>query len=163
MLFVAPATWNGQRRATNGPRTMSLMSEPTLPPHQPPPDRRPLLIAADWQSRALLLAELQERGVEVRTEAGVKWALHALLGEPLTPPLVFLDSRADSDATPEKVARLLRLLGEGGTPPRLILLVGTFERSLWAEAFGKSATILTRPKTVGEVAGVVQTTLNDPP
>lgn len=132
-----------------------LTPTPTPKAQNQEPDRRPLLIAADWQSRALLLAELQERGVDVRTEAGVKWTLRALLNKPLAPPLVFLDTREDSDATPEKVARLLRLLGEDGTPPRLILLVGTFERGLWAEAFGESATILTRPKTVGEVAGVV--------
>ncbi|MBA3534760.1 MAG: hypothetical protein H0T73_22845 [Ardenticatenales bacterium] len=119
-------------------------------------DKRPLLIAADWQSRALLLAELQERGIEVRTEAGVRWTVKALMAEPLAPPLIFLDTHGDPDATPEKVERLLAILAEDNVTPALLLLVGVFEQGMWQEAPGARVTLLTRPKTVGEMARLIE-------
>jgi hypothetical protein len=120
------------------------------------PDTRPLVIAADWQSRALLLAELQERGIEVRAEAGVRWATRALLRERLAPPLLLLDTADDPDATPDKVERLLAILTEDGAHPTLVFLVSVFGRAEWQEPFGNCATILTRPRTVNEVANLVQ-------
>jgi hypothetical protein len=122
-------------------------------------DTRPLLIAADWQSRALLLAELQERGIEVRTEAGVRWATRALLNERLAPPLLLLDTASDPDATPDKVERLLAILAEDGAHPTLVFLVSIFGRAEWQEPFGDRATILTRPRTVNEIASLVQALL----
>lgn len=120
-----------------------------LTPHPLAPDERPWLIAADWQSRTLLLAELEGRGVSMRAEAGVKWALHAAQQERLAPPLILLVTHGDSLATPGRLARLLAMLQPDGA--ELLLLIGTFERGLW-ESFGARATLLTRPKTVGEIA-----------
>ncbi|HEX8684146.1 MAG TPA: hypothetical protein VF707_17625 [Ardenticatenaceae bacterium] len=122
-------------------------------------DTRPLLVAADWQSRALLLAELQERGIEVRTEAGVRWATRALMHERLAPPLLLLDTTSDPDATPDKVERLLAILAEDGVHPTLLFLVSVFGLAEWQEPFGNRATILTRPRTVNEVATLVQALL----
>lgn len=126
-----------------------------------PADPRPLLIAADWQSRALVLAELQARGVDVRAEAGVRWATRALITQRLLPPVVLLDTMGDPDATVSKVERLWRLLTETGHRPRLLLLVRAFERGTWADAFGERATLLTRPQTVGALATQVQQMLRD--
>jgi hypothetical protein len=122
-------------------------------------DTRPLLVAADWQSRALLLAELQERGIEVRAEAGVRWATRALLRERLVPPLLLLDTADDPDATPDKVERLLAILAEDDVRPALVFLVSVFGRAEWQEPFGNRATILTRPRTVNEIATLVQALL----
>ncbi len=124
-------------------------------------DTRPWLIAADWQSRSLLLAELQERGIEMRVEAGMKWATHALIHERLAPPLILLVTHQDPMATPGRLARLLKILEEDGIEPTLLLFIGTFERSLW-EPYEQRATVLTRPKTVGEVARVVERLVSPP-
>ncbi len=124
-----------------------------MPPlHPRVADRRPWLIAEDWQSRALLLAELATRGVAMRAEAGVKWALHAAQQERLAPPLILLVTHQDSMATPGRVARLLTMVqGDGNAAPQLLLLIGTFERGLW-ESFARRATLLLRPQTVGDIA-----------
>ncbi|HBY98867.1 MAG: hypothetical protein M5U01_21035 [Ardenticatenaceae bacterium] len=118
-------------------------------------DTRPWLIAADWQSRALLLAELEARGIEMRAEPGMRWAMRALLRERLRPRLILIDPTGDSDATPPEVERLLAVLGENGVQPSLIFLVSAFERALWEQSFGERATILVRPRTIGEIAEVV--------
>lgn len=123
------------------------------------PDTRPWLIAADWQSRALLLAELEARGVEMRAEPGLRWALRALLRERLAPPLILIDSSGDPEATPRKVERLLAVLTEDGVSPVLIFLVSAFERGAWEQAFRERATILVRPRTIGEVAEIVHNRL----
>lgn len=124
------------------------------------PDARPWLIAADWQSRALILAELEARGVEMRAEPGMRWAMRALLHEPLQPPLILIDPTGDRDATPAKVERLLDVLAEsGGEPPALVFLVSAFDRTPWEKIYGQRATILVRPRTVGAVADVIQARL----
>lgn len=120
------------------------------------PDERPLLIAADWQSRALLLAELEERGIEARTEAGVYWAMRALMSEALAPPLVLLDSTGDPDATPHKVEQLMAVLAEDGVRPVLVFLVSVFQRNEWQARFGERAVVLARPKTVDEIATFIR-------
>ncbi|MGH2544811.1 MAG: hypothetical protein ACRDIB_18630 [Ardenticatenaceae bacterium] len=132
------------------------MSNDTPPPLPAP---RPWLIAGDWQSRALLLAELQERGIEMRAEAGMRWATHALIHERLAPPLILLVTHRDPEATPERLAGLLAILAEDGSTPELVLLVGAYDRVTWDEAFGDRAFILFRPAAIGEVAKVVQRSL----
>lgn len=122
-------------------------------------DTRPWLIAADWQSRALLLAELDVRGIEVRAVPGMRWAMRALLRERPAVPLVLIDTAGDSEAQPPTVERLLAILAEDGAAPRLILLVSAFERTSWEEAFGGKALLIVRPRTVGEVADLVQAEL----
>lgn len=122
-------------------------------------DDRPWLIAMDWQSRALLLAELEERGVEARAEAGLRDALRVLITERVAPPLLIIDTARDPDATPGALHRLLRILEEDNTRPVVMLLVGTFERGTWNASFGERATILVRPFTIGEAAAEVQAKL----
>jgi hypothetical protein len=122
-------------------------------------DPRPWLIAADWQSRTLLLAELEARGIEVRTEPGMRWAIRALVQERLAPPLILIDTAGDEAATPEAVARLLAILAQDGIEPMLLLLVRVFEREQWQVAFSERATILARPQQVGAVAGLVRSKL----
>jgi hypothetical protein len=125
------------------------------------PDERPLLIAADWQSRALLLAELEERGIEVRTEAGIYWATRVLMEERLAPPLVLLDTSGDPDATPHKVEQLLKILADDKVYPTLVFLVSVYQRNEWHARFGPRAIVLARPKTVDEIATYIRARLRE--
>ncbi len=57
-----------------------------------------LLIAAPWKDRAYLLAELQERGYEVRSFPGIVTAIGYLIRRPrVQPVLVVLDVVDDPD------------------------------------------------------------------
>lgn len=117
-----------------------------------PPRRDLLLIAADWQSRALTLAELQEAGYEVMAVPGLRYGLRALRRGLVVPPLIVLDVHDDAEATPERAAQLLALAP--GVP--LILIVGAFERAQWEPLRPQVAAWLTRPVTVGEVVAAVR-------
>lgn len=122
------------------------------PPVKHAPRRDLLLIAADWQSRALTLAELQEAGYEVMAVPGLRYGLRALRRGLVVPPLIVLDVHADAEATPERAAQVLALAP--GVP--LVLIVGAFERAQWASLRPRVAAWLTRPITVGEVVATVR-------
>lgn len=124
------------------------------------PDDRPWLIAADWRSRALLRAELENREIEVRPEPGLRAAVRALLHEHPAPALILFDSAADPDADPRKLDRFLAVLAEDGVDPHLLLLVGAFERQAWEQHFGSWATIVQRPRSVGDIAKIAGRLLN---
>jgi len=108
-----------------------------------------LLVAEDWQSRALVLAELQEAGYEVNAQAGLRQALNHLARDPEHPPLVVLDLHGDEFATPETVDALLRLVPEA----KLILIVGVYAESVWDRFAAEGNVVLRRPVSVG---GIVQ-------
>ncbi len=117
-----------------------------------------LLVAADWQSRALLLAELQEAGYAVRALPGLRQALRALIGRRLRPRLILLDVHGDSDAAPPYAAQLADLAG--GVP--LVLLIGAFDAAAWGPFADRDAEILRRPVSVGQVAAAVRRRLGRP-
>src|SRR5262245_39469054 len=106
-----------------------------------------LLIAADWQSRALTLVELQEAGYEVMAVPGLRYGVKALIERLVAPPLILADMHADEDATPERVEGLLELAPEAP----LILIVGAYDRAAWEPLRGRLAGLLQRPVTVGEI------------
>jgi len=108
-----------------------------------------LLVAEDWQSRALVLAELQEAGYEVNAQAGLRRALHHLARDPEHPPLVVLDLHGDEFATPETVDALLRLAPQA----KLILIVGVYAEPVWDRFVAEGSIVLRRPVSVG---GIVQ-------
>lgn len=110
-----------------------------------------LLISGDWQTRAFLLAELQEAGYEVIALPSVEVALSALASGRLTPGLVLLDTRpALTRAQAEQVLYLL----EEGVP--LVLIVGAYEARTFAPLREKVAAFLSRPLRVEDVVGQVR-------
>ena len=114
-----------------------------------------LLVAADWQSRALILAELQESGYEVMAVPGVAYAINALLKGLIDPPLLLLDVHNDASATPEQVRGLISLL-----PDRpVILMVGVFDRDRWEPLREEVTRYFQRPIRIGDVIGAVQALL----
>ncbi|HSR89698.1 MAG TPA: hypothetical protein VLK88_00205 [Gemmatimonadales bacterium] len=111
-----------------------------------------LLVAEDWQSRALVLAELQEAGYEVNAQAGLRRALNYLAREPEPPPLVVLDLHDDKFATPETVDALLRLVPKA----KLILVVGVYAEPVWDRFAAEGNLVLRRPVSVGEIVRQVK-------
>lgn len=116
------------------------------------PRRDLLLIAADWQSRALTLAELQEAGYEVMAVPGVEYALRALRRGLVAPPLIVLDVHDDPAATPERVARLMELAS--GVP--LVLIVGVYDRAMWEPLKPRVVAWIERPVTIGRIVDTVR-------
>jgi DNA-binding NtrC family response regulator len=117
-----------------------------------------LLIAADWQSRALALAELQEAGYDVTALPGLRHALAALAAparRAAWPALIILDVRAGEDAAPGRVEDLVALAA--GVP--LILVVGAFDRAAWEPLRARVAALLVRPVTVGALVDTVRRVL----
>lgn len=111
-----------------------------------------LLSSADWQSRALILAELQELGYEMMAVPGVDYAVNAILKGLNDPPLLLIDVHHDSGATPEKVRGLISLL-----PDRpVILLIGIFDRERWLPLCGEVTRCFQRPIRIGDVIQAVQ-------
>ncbi|RME12649.1 MAG: response regulator [Ardenticatenia bacterium] len=115
-------------------------------------ERRLLLLSRDWQTRALVLAELKERGYEVLALPGLTWGVKALVQGRVEPPLIIVDSRDDPDVTPETVRALHRMA------PRapIILLTTVFDRATLEPIRPEVAAFLVRPFTVGEVVEAVE-------
>jgi DNA-binding NtrC family response regulator len=111
-----------------------------------------LLVAAAWQSRALLLAQLQEQGWEVTALPGLRHALRVAISGRVRPRLILLDVHADSDATLEYVEQIPELIP--GVP--LVLLTGAFDAEAWQPMQDRAAEILRRPLSVGEVVEAVR-------
>ena len=111
-----------------------------------------LLSSADWQSRTLILAELQERGYEVMAVPGVKYAINAALKGLVDPPLLIIDVYGDESATPEDVRGLMTLFRDRP----VILLVPVFDQARWEPLRGDVARYFRRPVRVGEVIQAVQ-------
>ena len=120
-----------------------------------PLSRDVLLIAADWHSRALLLAELQEAGYDVMAVPGLRYGLRGVLRGQVSPRLVLVDVWRDDFATPERLADLIRALP--GVP--VILLTGVFEREAYRPLEEHLAALLVRPLRIGEVVALVRSRL----
>src|SRR5262245_34384218 len=63
-----------------------------------------VLVAADWRSRPLTLAQLQEQGYAVDTATGVRDAVRQAVRRRAPPVAVVVHAHGDPDATPERVA-----------------------------------------------------------
>jgi DNA-binding NtrC family response regulator len=118
-----------------------------------------LLIAADWQSRALLLAQLQEGGYSVTAAPALRHACPALMGQKVHPRLILLDTARDEDATPPYVEQLAELAP--GIPT--VLLIAAHHLQEWQPLQDRVAALLRRPVSVGEVVTVVRRLLTGPP
>ncbi len=110
-----------------------------------------LLASADWQSRTLILAELQERGYEVMAVPGLRYAIQAVLRGLVDPPLLIIDVYHDQEATPDDLKGLLTLL-----PQRpVILLGGAFDQARWQSLADDVTQVFHRPIRVGDVVEAV--------
>ena len=114
-----------------------------------------LLVAADWQSRTLALAELEEAGYDVAAEPGIRYGVRALVSGQAAPSLILVDTQGDADATPEQVAGLLDMAP--GAPA--ILVTGAYGRAAWAPLRPRLAALLHRPLTVDQIVAAVQRAL----
>ena len=114
-----------------------------------------LLVAADWQSRALLLAQLQESGYSVTTAPALRHAYRALIGQRVHPRLILLDTTGDEDATLPYVEQL----GELAPGIPTVLLIEAHRLQEWQPLQDRVAQILHRPVSVGDVVEAVRSHL----
>ncbi len=112
-----------------------------------------LLVSADWRSRALLLAELQEAGYDVVALPSLEIALAALASGRVRPRGVILDTYGDPDATPRRIGQLLNFLEED-VP--LVLIVGVYDAQGLSSLRERVALWLSRPLRVGDVIAAIR-------
>jgi DNA-binding NtrC family response regulator len=121
-----------------------------------PIERELLLIAADWQSRTLVLAELEEAGRDVMSLPGIRFGLKVAAAGRVQPSLLVIDSHDDPDATPEGIASLLALFQ--GVPA--ILIAGAFDyeslQALQPQVLG----LLKRPVAIREIKANIEQALS---
>ncbi len=117
-----------------------------------------LLSAADWQSRALILAELQELEYEVMAVPGVQYAINAALKGLIDPPLLIIDVFKDDSASPENVRGLLTLFR--GRPA--ILLTPALDQARWHPLQSQVTRHFRRPIRIGDIIEAVQSILPPP-
>ncbi|MFW6115644.1 MAG: hypothetical protein ACOC7Y_01140 [Chloroflexota bacterium] len=114
-----------------------------------------LLVAARWQTRALLAAQIGETaGEDVVPAPDVNGALKLIKLAGVDPALLVVD--ADRHLAREDVERLLE--GAPGVP--LVLLVSGLRRETFEPLRGRCAAYLVRPVTVGAVARTVSRVLS---
>ena len=114
-----------------------------------------MLIAADWQFRRLVYAQLLEEGFSVLALPALEAALAYLLqgGEPSR--LTVLDLQGQQ-ATGAQLKDLSRLSGRAP----LIVCGGALDRATLAQAGLPSARVMLRPFSVGDLVQEVQRVLS---
>jgi DNA-binding response OmpR family regulator len=114
-----------------------------------------LLIAADWQFRALLRAQLLEEGLAVRSWPSLEYARVYLLrgGEP--PQAIVLDAES-TEAESKSVSDLWRLAGQAP----IFLCAGASSRGMLDREGVPPATVLMRPFRIRDVVREVQKALS---
>jgi DNA-binding response OmpR family regulator len=118
---------------------------------------RVLLIAADWQFRALVRAQLLEEGFEVNAFPAPDVALAHLLrgGEP--PQAIILDAEGV-----ELEARLVSNLWQVAGKVPLLLCGGVSSRAALSQEGLPPARVVWRPLRVGDVVQAVREALSHP-
>jgi hypothetical protein len=111
-----------------------------------------LLVSAEWQSRALLLAELQEGGYGVTALPGMSLALRALATGRVRPDVVLIEATPDLHVRPINVEQMLGLLE--GVP--VILVVGAYDAADFEPLRERVAALLRRPIRVGSIVAEVR-------
>lgn len=115
------------------------------------PGRRLLLLISDWQTRTLTLGELQERGYDVMALPGLRWGVKAIVQQRIDPLLIVVDTKGDSEATPDRVRRLRDMASRAP----LVLIVGAYDRQAFEPLRASVAAFLVRPLTVGELVEAI--------
>jgi len=114
-----------------------------------------LLIAADWQFRRLVYAQLLEEGYSVLALPALETALAYLLrgGEPSR--LTVLDLKGQ-EVTGQQLEDLAQLTGRA----HLILCGGVMDRAMMTQAGLPPARVLVRPLTVADLVHEVRRVLS---
>ena len=108
-----------------------------------------LVLSADWQTRALLAAQISETsGREVISAPAVNEALFLLRMAGIEPALVIVD--AGQQVTREEVERLMDVLPDAP----LVLSVSALRRTEFDPLVSRCAAYLVRPVSVGQIAQV---------
>jgi len=117
---------------------------------------RPILaISADWQTRALVVAQVGETtGRDVVSAPGVNEALALVRLAGIHPVLLIVD--AGQQIPPEDVERLVLALPE--TP--LVLTVSALRRAAFEPLQSRCAAYLVRPVSIGQIAQAAAATLS---
>jgi DNA-binding response OmpR family regulator len=111
-----------------------------------------LVIAADWQFRALVRAQLLEEGYEVQAFPDLEVALFHLERSEARPQLAIVDSQ-DLRIEPDAVSRVWQLMVDEGP---LLLCAGLLDRGILDRAGMPPARLLVRPFSVGDVVAEVR-------
>jgi len=113
-----------------------------------------LVVSAEWQTRALLAAQLGETtGREVVSAPDPDGALLLTRAAHLDPALVIVD--AGQQLTAEQV----ELLAAALPGVRLVLVVSALRRESYARLRDRCVAFLVRPVTIGQVAQAAADTL----
>lgn len=120
-------------------------------------ERQLLLLVSDWQTRTLALAELQERGYDVMALPGLRWGVKAIVQQRVEPALIVVDTKDDSEATPDRVRRLRDMAP--GAP--VVLIVSAYDRERFEPLRDIVAAFLVRPLTVGEIVAAIASVSGD--
>ena len=110
-----------------------------------------LLIAADWQFRALVRAQLLEEGYEVQAFPDLEVALFYLARGDSRPQLAIVDSQG-LRIEPDAISRLWQLMDE----EPLLFCAGLLDRGMLVRAGMPPARQLVRPFSVGDVVAEVR-------
>lgn len=117
------------------------------------------LIAAPWKDRAYILAELQERGYEVRSFTGIIPAIGYLVRRPrVHPVLVILDVVGDPGVSPRTVEDLFAMTEEASW---LVLASRTQALPDTEVLRTPRVRVLYRPVQVGDIVAHVEHTLRE--
>ena len=116
-----------------------------------------LLIAADWQLRALVRAQLLEEGFDVRALPSLEIALAHLLRSGGQPRLTIVDTQG-LQAEARQLSDLWRLNGQAP----LILCVGALSGEALVQESSAPAEVLLRPFRVGDLVAQVRKVLACP-
>ncbi len=117
-----------------------------------------LLVVANWRERAFILAELEERGHDVRAIPGIIPAIGFLIRRPhVQPDLVILDTSDDPDVNEQTLRDLLDLTGDC---PWLVLASATRAFAGRPLLSNERVTLLTRPVRVEDVVTTAENILH---
>lgn len=116
-----------------------------------------LLIAADWQLRALVRAQLLEEGYSVRATTSLVPALGHLVHSGQKPAVTIVDVQGLA----VQASSLLHLWQRTGQAP-LILCGGAWDRESLAQEGLPPAHVLLRPFSIGELVAQAQRVLACP-
>lgn len=116
-----------------------------------------LLIAADWQLRALVRAQLLEEGFDVRALPSLEIALAHLLRSSGQPRLTIVDTQ-DLQVETRQLSDLWRLTGHAP----LILCGGVLSGEALVQEGLAPAEVLLRPFRVGDLVAQVRKVLACP-
>ncbi len=118
--------------------------------------RRPVvLLLPDRRERAFLMAELQERGVDVVAEESVSAGLRRVLLDALSPRVIVWDVSVGPPG-PKEIGIL-----QGFAPEAKIVVIARPSVAVDESRWPTGVTFVERPVSVGELADTIQRLLDE--